>query len=807
MPWRRSRKKGERPSRRPPGKDSAATDLSLQTLFGMAEEGILVADPATRRFVSANPAICLMLGFSAEELCTMGVEDIHPTESLESALSSFETLARGKKSLAPAVPCLRKDGSVLYADITSKPAVMTGRAYAVGFFTDVTERVRTESALAASEERHREMFEYMGTCVAVFEARSSGEDFVYVDINGAAERVGAVRREDVVGKSVLAVFPGIKEFGLFDAFQRVWRTGTPEHLPVAEYRDERICGWLQNYVYKLPTGEIVAVYEDVTEQKKAEERLEELMQAEREQRLLAEAFAGVTLGLAACRTLNEVLSEILRQAQKIVPYTSANIMLAMGGVLRTALARGYESHGGGDMVQALTLPVNAFPLNAEVVGKKSAIVVEDSRTDPRWVPLEETAWIRSHLAVPILSRDRLLGILRVDGDQPGRFTDEDARRLEPLASAAAVALENAQLYEEAQRELDVRRKTEKALRESELKYRQVVENAGEAIFIAQDGYVRLANAATARLLECPAEEIASRPFPEFIHPEDRAMIAERHKRRLAGEEFPSGYEFRFVTGQGTVRWGRLNATRVEWQGQPATLNVVSDITERKQTEEALRDSAQRLRTLAARLAEAQEVERRRISRELHDQVGQTLTALGMRLDRLSGDLREESGAGRAALDAASALLDESIRSVRTVMTNLRPSILDDYGISAALSSYQSWFQCPDSLVVTVDAPITEPRLPSDVATALFRIAQEALTNVVKHAQASAVTVRLREQDGVVRLEIEDDGVGLAADPAGAGDPHWGLEIMRERAEAVGGRLTINSSSSRGTSVIVEVPQR
>jgi two-component system NarL family sensor kinase len=213
-----------------------------------------------------------------------------------------------------------------------------------------------------------------------------------------------------------------------------------------------------------------------------------------------------------------------------------------------------------------------------------------------------------------------------------------------------------------------------------------------------------------------------------------------------------------------------------------------------------------LHGLAARLAEAQEVERRRISRELHDQVGQNLTALGMKLDSLSEALTDGTEAAKAALRGALMLLGESIRSLRTAMTDLRPSILDDYGLSAALNSHATWFRGPESLVVTIDAPALAARLPQDTVTALFRIAQEALANVVKHARATSVTIRLREEDGVVRLEIGDNGVGFAPEKAAAGEAHWGQEIMRERAEAVGAKMTIRSQPGRGTRVIVELPQ-
>ena len=156
------------------------------------------------------------------------------------------------------------------------------------------------------------------------------------------------------------------------------------------------------------------------------------------------------------------------------------------------------------------------------------------------------------------------------------------------------------------REITERKHAEESVRNSEAKYRQVVDNAAEAIFIAQDGYMTFANAATTRLLERTEEELASRPFPEFIHSEDRSMVIGRHQRRLAGEEVETGYEFRFVTGKGGVRWGRLNATRVEWQGRPATLNLVSDVTERREAEERLRRSQSATILCMGALAEARD---------------------------------------------------------------------------------------------------------------------------------------------------------------------------------------------------------
>ncbi len=121
-----------------------------------------------------------------------------------------------------------------------------------------------------AEAKFAVLFNNVSSGVAIYEARNDGEDFVFVDFNRAAEEIEQISKNDLIGKSVLGVFPGVKDFGLFDVFQRVWRTGTPEHHPVSTYRDNRIAGWRENYVYKLPSGRIVAVYDDVTKNKRSE---------------------------------------------------------------------------------------------------------------------------------------------------------------------------------------------------------------------------------------------------------------------------------------------------------------------------------------------------------------------------------------------------------------------------------------------------------------------------------------------------------------------------------------------------------
>jgi two-component system sensor histidine kinase UhpB len=247
------------------------------------------------------------------------------------------------------------------------------------------------------------------------------------------------------------------------------------------------------------------------------------------------------------------------------------------------------------------------------------------------------------------------------------------------------------------------------------------------------------------------------------------------------------------------------------------IESVRDITERKRAEEALQQYTERLRALAAQLAEVAEAERQRLARELHDQVGQNLTALGINLNIIRTQMSEEAAAPvRSRLDDSLSLVEQTAARIRDVMADLRPPVLDDYGLVAALHWYGEQFARRTDIAVVVEGVEPVPRLAARVENALFRIAQEALTNVAKHAQATHVTVTVEVDSGTLRLVVADDGIGfdpsalLRAGPAHLAQPDgsrgWGLLTMTERAEAVGGRCCFESDPGQGAQVIVEVAQ-
>jgi len=171
---------------------------------------------------------------------------------------------------------LRKSGTEFPVELALASLKLKNRWYAVGIARDISERRHAEELLRENESRLIDMFENLSSGVAIFHASPDLQDFTLTAFNRAAERIDNLHREDLIGKNVLEIFPGIAEFGLLDVFRRVWKSGVAEHSPVAFYQDERISGWRENYVYKLPNGEIVAIYDDVTKEKQAEERMHQL---------------------------------------------------------------------------------------------------------------------------------------------------------------------------------------------------------------------------------------------------------------------------------------------------------------------------------------------------------------------------------------------------------------------------------------------------------------------------------------------------------------------------------------------------
>lgn len=299
-------------------------------------------------------------------------------------------------------------------------------------------------------------------------------------------------------------------------------------------------------------------------------------------------------------------------------------------------------------------------------------------------------------------------------------------------------------------------------------------------------------------------------FAEVVHQDDREYVSARHAQ-LVAEGGPRDIEYRVVWPDGTVHvlFGLATVVR-DAAGRPLRVYGTNvDITERKQAENALRDSGVQLQALSRRLVELQESERKELARELHDRVGQSLTALKINIDILQPALASQGNAEVLARVADSAaLLESTMDTIENVMSELRPPMLDDHGLAAALDWHARNFSKRTGIGVAVRAGEPALRPAPQIEIAFFRIAQEALNNVAKHARARRVEIELDQANGECVMSVQDDGIGFDGleDTSDKPKPGLGMVTMRERAQAVGGHFEVRALPGLGTQLKVRVPR-
>jgi two-component system sensor histidine kinase UhpB len=324
----------------------------------------------------------------------------------------------------------------------------------------------------------------------------------------------------------------------------------------------------------------------------------------------------------------------------------------------------------------------------------------------------------------------------------------------------------------------------------------------------EDGIIREVNQVWLDILGYSREEVIGRWFGDFLSPDYLAQFPERFACfKDAGEVYNLDFEMLRKDGARiTVSfYGRI---AVDDQGRfVRTHCIFQDVTARKRAEEEIIRKTDQLRALAARLAEVEEAGRQQLARELHDHVCQRLTALGLTLALLQTQMPRKGAAKFLdRLTDAVALVEQIGEIIRDVMAELRPPMLDDYGLLSALRWYGAEFSGKTGIDADVQGQEAAPRLAAPVELALFRIVQEAMNNVAKHARASRVELTEEVDNDTVRLIIADNGVGFDQERLGQPEARhlWGIMTMSERAAAAGGRCRIESQPGKGTRVVVEV---
>ncbi|MFC1945910.1 PAS domain S-box protein [Chloroflexota bacterium] len=470
----------------------------------------------------------------------------------------LEYEAKLNRDLIPNYPCLvicqydrwRFDPEIIKGVIVTHPLLVRGHTIYHNFYyippADLLTQKRAEleaqlwlnniareqkiwDELAVSRRKYAGLVESLNSGIAVYEAVDNGEDFVFVDFNRAGERIDNISRDEVIGRSVLEVFPSVREFDLFEVFQRVWRTGKPEHHPVALYQDDRISGWRENYVYRLASGEVVAIYEDITERKQAEQALWE-----------SEEF-------------NSGLLE-----------RSPNPML----VINPDLSIRYVN-----------------PALERLTGFSADELVDCKPPYPYWHEEDPSIGIRMKRMVTSIQTGRT-------SRREVRFMKKSREDFWIELNALTVEQDGKPKYHLANWvDITERKQAEQALRESEAFNSNILQNAPNPLLVMNpDTTVNYVNPSFEKFTGFTAEEVigfkAPHPWwPEQVNSENMSRL------QVRTDNINAEVELELQKKSGERFWVNTNLAVIEEDGQLAyTLINWVDITERKQAEQALRES-------------------------------------------------------------------------------------------------------------------------------------------------------------------------------------------------------------------------
>lgn len=358
------------------------------------------------------------------------------------------------------------------------------------------------------------------------------------------------------------------------------------------------------------------------------------------------------------------------------------------------------------------------------------------------------------------------------------------------------------------KEISERKKSEIELRESEQKFKMLFNNINDAVFVTQlskeksyGDFIEVNEIACKRLgyskeefLKLSPSAIVLQKFIDDFNSFNDQLLKNGHVI----------YDIVHRAKDKKLIPVEINSHLFIYNDRLTVLSIARDITERKEAEERLRRSSKLLRELATHLQSIREEERTMISQEIHDELGQVLTALKIQVSLLGNKLNKNQEPLKQKINSLADMIDSSVESVQKISSKLRPGILDELGLIAAIEWQAEEFQKLTNIKCSLALPKDELKLENDKATAIFRIFQEALTNVTRHSEANKVVVSLFNHQSNIYLEIHDNGKGITQEQI-KDFKSLGIHGMNERAMVFGGEVLIEGFSGKGTTVKVEIP--
>ena len=708
------------------------------------------------RFIDVNDTFCRSSGYSREELLSMTVHDIDPDYSAEIWPEFWEKLKQSE-SLTFETCHRSKEGRIFPVEITANFFEYKGKEYHCGFARDITERKLAKEALWKSEENFRHSLEEspLGVRIVTMEGKTIYANRGILDIYGY-DSIEELRTTPIQKRYTPESYA---EFQIRREKRKRGDYG-PSEYGISIVRKDGEVRRLQVFRKEiLWDGEkqFEVIYQDITERKRAEEALRE--SEARYRQLLENALAGIyEIDLTTGRILsvNDVMC-------KYTGYTRDELLATKALDLLTG-----ES-------QKIFMERMAGLASGKPVLTTVEYQVRSKSGREFWMSLNNKYFYKA--GVPVRSE-----VIAYD--------------------------------------ITERKRAEEALQESEERLRDVIFSIADWVWeVDENGvYTHSSQKGIDLFGKSRGDIIGKTPF-DFMPPDEAKRVAAIFSE-IAANKLPIKDLENWNINKNSERICLLtNGVPIldEDGNLKGYRGVDKDITDHKRVEEELRTSRFQLRALAARLRQIREEERIMIAREIHDEMGGGLTGMKMDLSQMlhiMGDA--DPGEARVAvtdrIHACNALIDHMIQVVRRISTDLRPSVLDDLGLVAALEWQLSEFTSRTEIQHEFATTVEYVNMEADIAVAMFRIFQEALTNVVRHARATKVAVFLREGerslsgDESLVLEIRDNGRGITEEEI-LNPKSLGLLGMKERVLAFGGELSIRGEPGGGTALILNIPRK
>jgi PAS domain S-box-containing protein len=426
--------------------------------------------------------------------------------------------------------------------------------------------------------------------------------------------------------------------------------------------------------------------------------------------------------------------------------------------------------------------------------RRKQVIVSDILEDPLWEDYRGLAsqfGLRACWSTPIIShKGDVLGSFAMYYKEPRSPRAEETHLIDVATHVAAIAIE--------------RQQSEERIRSSEERYRRIVDTANEGIWIVDESSrINFVNNTMAQMFGYSVEDMTGRSTRDFMGAEAAEEATRLMDRRRAG--IAEQFDFPFLRKDGTELWGIVSTTpMVNERGEfCGALGMITDITRRKQAETELRRSRDQLREMAGKVLQAQEEERRRISRELHDDIVQKVAALAIGMSRVKRQAVAVSESLAEELAGMQQRISALAQDVRQISHRLHPAVLEHAGLMTALKVFVEEFSEAEGLEVMLTVPDSSDTIPREVAMCVYRVVQEWLRNIAKHARAKSAEVVVSIAANDLHLVIKDGGQGFDVEEArGKG---LGLVSIEERVRICQGTVKITSEFNRGSALEARIP--